>query len=139
VTTSSAAVDRETQVDHLVNFPITRESRRWKVQLEPAVRDLLRKPEGQAVAREFLRLADEKERLTPETYREIVGQVKDATHQKGRNLFHPIRAALTGRDSGPEMEKLFPLYEVGSRLDLPRKVMSSRERLRAILAASDVC
>ena len=79
-------------------------------------------------------MADEKENLTPETYREIVGQVKANTHQKGRNLFHPIRAALTGRGSGPEMEKLIPLYESGSRLNLPRKVMSCRERLHAVLA-----
>jgi glutamyl-tRNA synthetase/nondiscriminating glutamyl-tRNA synthetase len=105
--------------------------------LEPAVRDLLRKPEGQAVAREFLRLVEEKDSLTPETYREIVGQVKNTTHQKGRNLFHPIRAALTGRDSGPDLEKLISLYEEGSRLVLPRRVMSSRERLHAILEAAE--
>jgi nondiscriminating glutamyl-tRNA synthetase len=130
----------KTHVDHLDQLPGHTEIIYAfdASQLEPAVRDLLRKPEGQAVAREFLRLANEKESLTPESYREIVSQVKDATHQKGRNLFHPIRAALTGRDSGPEMEKLIPLYEAGSRLDLPRKVMSSRERLRAILAASDI-
>ena len=79
----------------------------------------------------------EQDRLTPEIYRDIVGQVKAATHQKGRNLFHPIRAALTGRDSGPEMEKLIPLYEDGSRLALPRQVMSSRERLRAILVVAE--
>jgi hypothetical protein len=59
--------------------------------------------------------------------------VKANTRQKGRNLFHPIRAALTGHGSGPEMEKLIPLYESGSRLNLPRKVMSCRERLHAVL------
>ncbi len=107
-------------------------------QLEPAVRELLLKDEGKAVALEFARLVEEQEQLTTEKYREIVGQVKSTTRQKGRNLFHPIRAALTGRDSGPEMEKLIPLYENGSRLALPRKVMSSRERLRAILQAAGI-
>ena len=91
--------------------------------------------EGKAVAQEFMRLADEKESLTLESYREIVAQVKANTKQKGRNLFHPIRAALTGRGSGPEMEKLIPLYESGSRLNLPRKVMSCRERLHAVLGS----
>jgi nondiscriminating glutamyl-tRNA synthetase len=103
--------------------------------LDPNVRELLRKPEGQAVAREFARLVGEKETVTAEEYRDIVGQVKTTTNQKGRNLFHPIRAALTGHDSGPEMEKLIPLYEAGSRLNLPRKVMSCRERLHAVLNA----
>jgi len=103
--------------------------------IDDAVRELLAAPEGRSVAEEFARLACEKETLTSENYREIVGQVKAATKQKGRNLYHPIRAALTGRDSGPDLEKLIAVYEQGSRLALPRKVMSCRERIRAILRA----
>jgi nondiscriminating glutamyl-tRNA synthetase len=103
-----------------------------KIEAEAA--ELLKNKESRAVALEFARLVEERESLTPESYREIVGQVKANTKQKGRNLFHPIRAALTGRESGPEMEKLIPLYEEGSRLNLPRKVMSCRERINAIMA-----
>jgi glutamyl-tRNA synthetase len=32
-----------------------------------------------------------------------------ATGKKGRDLFHPLRLALTARESGPEMKKLLPL------------------------------
>ena len=32
-----------------------------------------------------------------------------ATGAKGRDLFHPLRLALTSRESGPEMKKLLPL------------------------------
>jgi glutamyl-tRNA synthetase len=35
--------------------------------------------------------------------------VSGSTGAKGRALFHPLRLALTGRDSGPEMKKLLPL------------------------------
>ena len=128
----------KTHVDHLDQLPSETGiiyGFEASPQIDLTVRELLRKPEGQAVAGEFARLAEERDVLTAEAYREIVGQVKAVTHQKGRNLFHPIRVALTGRDSGPEMEKLIPLYEEGSRLNLPRRVMSSRERLRAILGA----
>jgi nondiscriminating glutamyl-tRNA synthetase len=104
-------------------------------EIDPAVREMLKKPEAMAVANEFACLVEEREHLSPEAYREIVAQVKAKTQQKGRNLFHPIRAALTGHGSGPELEKLIPLYEEGSRLHLPRKVMSCRERLRAILGS----
>jgi glutamyl-tRNA synthetase len=31
------------------------------------------------------------------------------TGKKGRDLFHPLRLALTARESGPEMKKLLPL------------------------------
>ena len=34
--------------------------------------------------------------------------VKDATGRKGKELFRPLRLALTGRDHGPEMKDLLP-------------------------------
>ena len=41
-----------------------------------------------------------------EPWREITTELKNATGKKGRELFHPLRLALTGRDSGPEMAGL---------------------------------
>ncbi|WP_426167131.1 glutamate--tRNA ligase [Sandarakinorhabdus sp. DWP1-3-1] len=38
-----------------------------------------------------------------------VAALKTATDRKGRGLFHPLRHALTGRDTGPEMAALLPL------------------------------
>lgn len=35
--------------------------------------------------------------------------VQAATGKKGRDLFHPLRLALTGLDHGPELKKLLPL------------------------------
>jgi nondiscriminating glutamyl-tRNA synthetase len=127
----------KTRVDHLDQLPneaaIVYGFETDPPEIDAETRETLQKAEGKAVAEEFARLVEEKERLSPETYREIVAQVKTNTHQKGRNLFHPIRMALTGRGSGPDLESLILLYEEGCRLNLPRKVMSCRERLRAIL------
>ena len=127
------------RVDHLDQLPreaaIVYGFERNPPEISADVRETLQKEEARVVAAEFARLVAERERLTPEAYVEIIGQVKASTRQKGRNLFHPIRAALTGQGSGPELEKLIPLYEEGSRLNLPRKVLSCGERLRAILGA----
>jgi glutamyl-tRNA synthetase len=41
-----------------------------------------------------------------DTWRELTGALKESTGRKGRALFHPLRLALTGRDSGPEMAGL---------------------------------
>ncbi len=101
--------------------------------LDPDARDTLKHPGALDVAREFARLVGQREVVTLEDYRQILGQVKASTRQKGKSLFHPIRAALTGRGSGPELEKLIPIYEEGSRLELPRPVMSCRERITAVL------
>jgi glutamyl-tRNA synthetase len=42
--------------------------------------------------------------------------VSAATGAKGRGLFHPLRLALTARESGPEMKKLLPLMGRGKVL-----------------------
>jgi len=39
-------------------------------------------------------------------WRALADELKAATGKKGRELFHPLRVALTGRDSGPEMAGL---------------------------------
>lgn len=44
-----------------------------------------------------------------ETWRAWTGAVKRATGRKGRALFMPLRLALTGRSSGPELAGLLPL------------------------------
>jgi glutamyl-tRNA synthetase len=39
-------------------------------------------------------------------WRGLTGELKASSGRKGRELFHPLRLALTGRDSGPEMAGL---------------------------------
>ena len=41
-----------------------------------------------------------------ELWKTLTDQLKATTGKKGRELFHPLRLALTGRDSGPEMAGL---------------------------------
>jgi glutamyl-tRNA synthetase/nondiscriminating glutamyl-tRNA synthetase len=129
----------KTHVDHLDQLPcemgIIMGFETDPPEIAPEVRATLATPEGRAVADEFARLVNETDVLTAEAYREMVGKVKAATKQKGKNLYHPIRAALTGRDSGPDLEALIAIYETGSLLNLPRKVMSCKERLKAILSS----
>jgi glutamyl-tRNA synthetase len=43
------------------------------------------------------------------TWVEWTAAIKTTTGAKGRALFHPLRMALTGRDTGPEMKALLPL------------------------------
>ena len=46
---------------------------------------------------------------TEATWKEWTGAVSAATKRKGRALFHPLRLALTARETGPEMARLLPL------------------------------
>ena len=58
-----------------------------------------------------------------------MNEIKAETGAKGKELFHPVRIALTGAHSGPEFDKLIPIFEEGSRLSLPVHVLSVRERI----------
>ena len=43
---------------------------------------------------------------SPDVWRSLTEEVKASTGRKGRELFHPLRLALTARESGPEMAGL---------------------------------
>lgn len=74
--------------------------------------------------------------ITPEQFKAWMNEVKAETGAKGKDLFHPVRIALTGSHSGPEFDKLIPLFEEGSRLSLPLHVLGVRERIEQFLIAA---
>jgi nondiscriminating glutamyl-tRNA synthetase len=76
--------------------------------------------------------------MTPERFKTIMNEVKAKIGAKGKDLFHPVRIALTGSHSGPEFDKLIPIIEEGSKLSLPQHVFSVRERLAAFRVAREV-
>ena len=47
-----------------------------------------------------------------ETWHQWTETVKAATGRKGKTLYRPLRRALTGRDTGPEMADVMPLLQV---------------------------
>ena len=65
--------------------------------------------------------------VTPEALKGWLNEIKAATRIKGKELFHPVRIALTGAHSGPEFDKLIPLIEGGAALGLG--ISTVRERV----------
>jgi glutamyl-tRNA synthetase/nondiscriminating glutamyl-tRNA synthetase len=96
--------------------------------------EVLAAPQTDAVLARFVVkvLEDEsagEKRLTPEQFKKLVAEVKAETGARGKELFHPIRIAITGSHSGPDFDKLIPILEEGSRLPMPTHVLSVRERV----------
>jgi glutamyl-tRNA synthetase len=46
---------------------------------------------------------------TDSPWAQLTRRLKETSGRSGKALFHPLRRALTGRDSGPEMASLLPL------------------------------
>jgi glutamyl-tRNA synthetase/nondiscriminating glutamyl-tRNA synthetase len=93
-------------------------------------------PSARAVLEAFAgRIAALPVPVTAEAFKVAMNEVKSATGVKGKDLFHPVRIAITGAHSGPEFDKLVPLIEVGNALSLPTAVLSVRQRVEGFLAA----
>ncbi|HEX6850362.1 MAG TPA: glutamate--tRNA ligase [Candidatus Polarisedimenticolaceae bacterium] len=105
-------------------FPLTDEAR--TVLLDPASAGVLAALEGEFAAGE----PD-----TTESWQAARERVKGATGLKGKALFHPVRAALTGDLHGPELDRLVPVIALGARL-LPGLVPGLGERVRRARAAT---
>jgi len=67
----------------------------------------------------------------PGAFREWAKSAGAMSGRKGRALFHPLRVALTGAEQGPELDRLVPLLEEGSRLPLAPRVAPCLERIAA--------
>jgi nondiscriminating glutamyl-tRNA synthetase len=122
-------------VDQLQQLP-EKSAALWGVP-HPNTEDaaILASEAGQRVVRSFGEKArNETGPLSPLRFKELINEVKSETGAKGKDLFHPVRILLTGAHSGPEFDKLIPLFEEGSQLDLPTRVLSVRERVEAFAA-----
>jgi len=75
------------------------------------------------------------EPVTPEQFKAWMNEIKSETGAKGKDLFHPVRIALTGTHSGPEFDKLLPILEEGSQLDLPVHVLGVRGRIEQFMSS----
>jgi glutamyl-tRNA synthetase/nondiscriminating glutamyl-tRNA synthetase len=95
-------------------------------------RALLESEEGKRVIAAFTRrVHSQSDGFSAEGFKAIINEVKNETGTKGKELFHPIRIVITGSHSGPDFDRVIPLIEAGSRLDLPQHVLSVRERVEA--------
>jgi glutamyl/glutaminyl-tRNA synthetase len=81
----------------------------------PEVAQVLHEPGAREVI-SALAGAIEAPLLDRETFRATAARVRERTGQKGKALFHPIRAALTGEVGGPELDLAVPAIDRGAAL-----------------------
>jgi glutamyl-tRNA synthetase/nondiscriminating glutamyl-tRNA synthetase len=95
------------------------------------VRAVLREPGAREVIDRLARELAGVGRLDRETFRAAATRVKQATGQKAKHLFHPIRIALTGEAGGPELDLAVPAIDRGAELPAScglARIVGCRER-----------
>ncbi len=63
----------------------------------------------------------------------ITAEIKKTTGAKGKDLYHPLRVALTARASGLELDKFIPLVEEGARLEFPKRIKNCASRVAEVI------
>lgn len=129
---AAGSVDRVEQVPERV---------RMIFEFDPAVacarddvRGVLAEPGAKAVIAGLAAELALAPRLDRETFRAVAGRIKQATGNKGKHLFHPIRVALTGEADGPELDAIVPAIDRGAELPVGggvAPVLGCRERAAA--------
>jgi glutamyl-tRNA synthetase len=92
--------------------------------------------ESECGRRVLLVFRDKLERIQDldfQTYVKITDEIKQETGCKGKDLYHPLRLALTTRESGLDLDKFIPLVEEGSSLAFPRELKNCRQRISDML------
>jgi glutamyl/glutaminyl-tRNA synthetase len=133
---ATASVDRLEQVP--ARLAVVFEYQAEKALADPGLREEMRGEGPQHVVRVLAEELARSPRLDRERFRSVAGDVRAKTGQKGKQLFHPIRIALTARTEGPELDLVVPAIDRGA--DLPRDagmppILGCRERAAAFVQA----
>jgi nondiscriminating glutamyl-tRNA synthetase len=138
MTIATSSVERLDQIPERLD-PVFRYLPEKKLS-QPTTRAEMNQEKAGQVVRALAEELGQTPRLDRERFRLVANEVKKRTGQKGRDLFHPIRVALTGMPAGAELDLLIPAIDRGAELPadagLP-PVLGCRERAAAFVRALD--
>jgi glutamyl-tRNA synthetase len=111
------------KVDHLDELPVMSSFIFGfdpdKSHANPENAAVLAVPSARSVLGEFAnRVRAHAGPVSAEEFKTWINEVKAATGVKGKELYHPIRIAITGFHSGPDFDKVIPLIEEGAAMGL---------------------
>ena len=96
---------------------------------EADAREMLEEDSASAVLQALSQVAADQPPQDTEAWRALKKEVRERAGVKGKALFHPMRVAITGRASGPELDRLVPLIVKGNRL-FPGHITGLSDRVR---------
>ncbi|WP_455661623.1 glutamate--tRNA ligase, partial [Pradoshia sp.] len=80
-----------------------------ELEYEPEAKEVLAEEQVPEVMEAFLKEIEGLEEFTPDEIKKSIKAVQKSTGHKGKKLFMPIRAAVTGQTHGPDLPKAISL------------------------------
>jgi len=97
-------------------------------KMEEEARNVLETECGRKVIKALDEKLNKEKELDFSKLSNISGEIKKETGCRGKDLFHPLRVAITAQTSGLELDKFIPLVETGSSLNFPVPIKSCAQR-----------
>lgn len=95
----------------------------------PEAKEILQSESAQKVIRVFWEKISQSPSFDYQSFVGMTQEIKKETGCKGKNLYHPLRVALTSRASGLELDQFIPLVEEASRLNFKKPVKNCYQRV----------
>jgi hypothetical protein len=102
-----------------------------------ANQDVLARAGARDVIRELANRVLDGGDVDSDRFKEIVEGIKAAVPYRSREMFHPIRLALTGRAGDGDLDRVILLLDAASKLDFTFPVKGARQRIVEFCAALD--
>jgi nondiscriminating glutamyl-tRNA synthetase len=80
-----------------------------KFFFEDGARAILRESRNRETLRIILNVLEISPEITLDTVSSLLSQLEEKTGRRGKDLYAPLRAAITGKTKGPELAKTLPL------------------------------
>ncbi len=101
-------------------------------EMEEEVKSELKTECASRVIRLFSERISEIEEFDYVKFASLAKDIEKKTGCRGRDLYRPLRIALTAKGSGLNLDKFIPLVEKGARLDFPVPVKNCAQRVSEV-------
>jgi glutamyl/glutaminyl-tRNA synthetase len=80
-----------------------------KFFFEEEAKTILSDPENHVMLQTVLHFLEALPEIIPDAMASLLSQIEEKTGRRGKNLYAPLRAGITGKIKGPELIKTIPL------------------------------
>ena len=80
-----------------------------KFFFDDGAKTILLDSRNQEILRTCLNLLQDSPEITADTWPSVLSQLEEKTSRRGKDLYGPVRAGITGKTKGPELAKTLPL------------------------------
>jgi glutamyl-tRNA synthetase len=105
--------------------------------LDDEAREILKEPCSFEVIKSFSDKIARVDFFDYAAFGRMAKKIQEDTGCKGKELYHPLRVALTTKTSGLELDKFIPIVEEGAKLAFPIPIKSCVQRVSETLAYID--